>query len=184
MNGQSQSLECAAVSASAPTHVGAVAQRLRRRRIRVEVEVPEGLMGEFDLMVHELLAGKRARLDTLEQEFKAIETRALAGLAVIVAAISAHGGTGQSGRLVGQKDVAASHEAMSPRSTVDLIVHTKTSSCCVEQPPCGEIHDESHSPDQANLSVLLTEIRGQAGVGNLFPPELQSFSEQFCRGLE
>jgi hypothetical protein len=36
-------------------------------------------------MMHELLAGKRTRLETLEQECKAIETQALAGLAVIVA---------------------------------------------------------------------------------------------------
>jgi hypothetical protein len=73
---------------------------LRRRKVRVEVEIPEGQMGEFDLMMHGLLAGKRKRLDTLEQEWKAIEARALAGLAVIVAAIQAHPGTGQAGRLV------------------------------------------------------------------------------------
>jgi len=71
----------------------------RRRKIRVEVEVPEGLMGEFDLMMHELLVGKRARLDALEQEFKAIETRAFAGLGFILATLRASAG-GQSGRLV------------------------------------------------------------------------------------
>jgi hypothetical protein len=65
-----------------------------------EVELPEALMGEFDLMVHEIVAGKRTRLEALEQEFKAIETRSLAGLAVIVEAVRAHPGTGQAGRLV------------------------------------------------------------------------------------
>jgi hypothetical protein len=75
------------------------ASPLRRRKIRVEVEVPEGLMGEFDLMVHEVLVGKRARLDALEQEFKAIETRALAGPGFLLATIRASAG-GQSGRLV------------------------------------------------------------------------------------
>jgi len=56
----------------------------RRRKIRVEVEVPEALMGEFDLMVQEVLAGPRTRLTVLEQEFKAIEQRGLVGLAVIL----------------------------------------------------------------------------------------------------
>ncbi len=102
-NGHGHNAEGISVQGSAPTHVGGSpaqgAQPLRRRRIRVEVEVPEGLMGEFDLMVHELLVGKRARLDALEQEFKAIETRALAGLGFIVATIRTSAG-GQSGRLV------------------------------------------------------------------------------------
>jgi hypothetical protein len=40
---------------------------LRRRRIRVEVEIPEGLIAEFDLMVQELLAGPRTRLTALER---------------------------------------------------------------------------------------------------------------------
>jgi hypothetical protein len=73
---------------------------LRRRKVRVEVEIPEGQVGEFDLMMHELLAGKRTRLETLEQEFKAIEERGLRGLSVILAAIRSHAGTGQAGRLV------------------------------------------------------------------------------------
>ncbi len=72
---------------------------LRRRKIRMEVEVPETLMGEFDLAMHVLLAGPRTRLTQLEQESKAIETRALAGLAVILAAVRSSGG-GQSTRLV------------------------------------------------------------------------------------
>jgi hypothetical protein len=55
-------------------------QRHRRRKVRVEVEVPEALMGEFDLRVQEVLAGHRTRLALLEQEFKAVETRGLAGL--------------------------------------------------------------------------------------------------------
>ena len=78
----------------------AVAQRpLRRGRIRVEVEVPESLMGEFDLMVQEVLAGPRTRLTLLEQEFKAIETRGLAGLAVILDTVRSSSG-GQVARLV------------------------------------------------------------------------------------
>ena len=44
-------------------------QPLKRRKVRVEVEIPEALMGEFDLMMHELLAGQRTRLDTLAQEW-------------------------------------------------------------------------------------------------------------------
>jgi len=76
------------------------ARPLRRRRIRVEVEVPEALMGEFDLMVQEVLAGPRTRLTLLEQEFKAIETRGLAGLGVIHRSITSHPGTGQTRRLV------------------------------------------------------------------------------------
>jgi hypothetical protein len=63
----------------------------------VEVQVPEGLMGEFDLMMQELLVGKRTRLDTLEQEFKAIEVRGLRGLSVILTAIRSRAGTGQAG---------------------------------------------------------------------------------------
>jgi hypothetical protein len=77
-----------------------VSPTLRRRKVRVEVEIPEGLMGEFDLMMQELLVGKRCRLDTLEQEFKAIEVRGLRGLAVILTAIRSHAGSGQAGRLV------------------------------------------------------------------------------------
>src|ERR1700730_10377852 len=78
----------------------AAPQVLRRRKVRVEVEIPEGQMGEFDLMMQELLAGKRTRLDTLEQEFKAIEVRGLRGLSVILTAIRSHAGSGQAGRLV------------------------------------------------------------------------------------
>jgi hypothetical protein len=36
----------------------------------------------------------------------------------------------------------------------------------------------NHKLIEDNLSVVLIEIRGQANVGKLFPPELQSFSEQ------
>jgi hypothetical protein len=82
---------------------GVAARRLgplRRRKVRVEVEVPEALMGEFDLMMQELLVGKRARLDTLGQEIEAIEVRGLEGLQVILAAIRSNPGTGQVGRLV------------------------------------------------------------------------------------
>jgi hypothetical protein len=75
------------------------AMPLRRRKIRVEVEVPEGMMGEFDLAVHEILGGARTRLTALEQEFTAIETRALAGLHIILSAVRASDG-GQSARLV------------------------------------------------------------------------------------
>jgi hypothetical protein len=71
----------------------------RRRKIRVEVEVPEALMGEFDLAVQEVLAGPRTRLRLLEQEFKAIETRGLLGLAVILDTVRSSGG-GQAARLV------------------------------------------------------------------------------------
>jgi hypothetical protein len=78
---------------------GSVAQRHRRRKVRVEVEVPEALMGEFDLMVQEVLAGPRTRLTQLEQEFKAIETRALAGLEVILDCVRTSG-AGQAARLV------------------------------------------------------------------------------------
>lgn len=72
----------------------------RRRKVRVEVEIPEGLMGEFDLMVHEILDGKRTRLETLEQEWKAIETRAMAGLETILTAVRARRWSGQEVRLV------------------------------------------------------------------------------------
>jgi len=50
--------------------------------------------------MQEILAGKRTRLDTLEQEFRAIETRGLHGLSVILTAIRSHAGTGQAGQLV------------------------------------------------------------------------------------
>ena len=78
----------------------AVAQRpWRRRKVRVEVEVPEVLMGEFDLMVQEVLAGPRTRLTQLEQEFKEIEVRALVGLEVILDCVRTSG-AGQAARLV------------------------------------------------------------------------------------
>ena len=71
----------------------------RRRKVRVEVEIPESLMGEFDLMVQEVLVGPRTRLTQLEQEFKAIEARGLAGLAVILDSVRLSTG-GQAARLV------------------------------------------------------------------------------------
>jgi hypothetical protein len=71
----------------------------RRRKVRVEVEIPEELMGEFDLMVQEVLVGPRTRLAQLEQEFKAIEARGLAGLEVILESVRSGCG-GQSARLV------------------------------------------------------------------------------------
>src|SRR3954467_2765376 len=67
---------------------GCVAQRHRRRKVRVEVEVPEVLMGEFDLMVQEVLLGPRTRLTLLEQEIQAIEARGLAALGVILRSIA------------------------------------------------------------------------------------------------
>jgi hypothetical protein len=72
----------------------------QRRRTRVEVEVPEALMGEFELMLHELLEGKRTRLNLLGEEVAAIESRALEGLQVILEAIRSDAGTAQCGRLV------------------------------------------------------------------------------------
>ena len=51
-------------------------------------------------MVQEVLVGPRTRLTLLEQEFKAIERRALAGLKVILHTIRSSAG-GQSARLVG-----------------------------------------------------------------------------------
>jgi len=89
-----------AEGAGAATPGIAVAQRpWRRRKVRVEVEIPEALMGEFDLMVQEVLAGPRTRLTMLEQEFKAIETRGMAGLAVILDSVRSSCG-GQSDCLV------------------------------------------------------------------------------------
>lgn len=75
-------------------------QRHRRRKIRVEVEVPEALMGEFDLAVQEVLAGSRTRLTLLEQEIEAIEVRGLTGLGIILGSIADHPGTSQTRRLV------------------------------------------------------------------------------------
>ena len=71
----------------------------RRRKVRVGVEVPEALMGEFDLAVQEVLAGPRTRLTLLEQEFTAIEARGLVGLAVILDTLRSSQG-GQAARLV------------------------------------------------------------------------------------
>jgi hypothetical protein len=50
-------------------------------------------------MVQEVLAGPRTRLRQLEQEFKAIEARGLAGLEVILDSVRSSAG-GQSARLV------------------------------------------------------------------------------------
>jgi hypothetical protein len=51
-------------------------------------------------MMQEILDGKRTRLDTLEQEWKAIETRARVGLETILTAVRARRGSGQEVRLV------------------------------------------------------------------------------------
>jgi hypothetical protein len=95
--GRARGVELGRTPASGPG--SPVAQRHRRRKIRVEVEVPEALMGEFDLGVQEVLSGARTRLTVLEQEFKAIETRGLVGLALILDTIRSSSG-GQAARLV------------------------------------------------------------------------------------
>jgi hypothetical protein len=62
--GSRRGTELTGMRTSGPGSAGA--QRHRQRKIRVEVEIPEALMGEFDLAVQEG-AGPRTRLTLLEQ---------------------------------------------------------------------------------------------------------------------
>ena len=68
--------------------------------MRFEVEIPEEASVEFDLMMYELFTGQRDRPEQFKQDDAAIAARAAEALATIVAAIRAHPGTGQAGRLV------------------------------------------------------------------------------------
>ncbi len=68
--------------------------------IRFEVEIPAEAAAEFDLMMYELFTGQRDRPKRYKQEDAAIAVRAGEALATIVAAIRAHPGTAQAGRLV------------------------------------------------------------------------------------
>ena len=72
----------------------------RPGRVRVAVEIPEEAATEFELMMHELLRGKRDRALLLERERAVIQAQAVAALERIVTAIRAHPRTGQVRRLV------------------------------------------------------------------------------------
>jgi len=77
----------------APVSASATALRPARRKVRVSVEIPEEAATEFELLMSELLTGKRDRALALERERATIQAQA-------VAAIRMHPGTGQVCRLV------------------------------------------------------------------------------------
>lgn len=70
------------------------------RTVRVEAEIPEEAIAEFELMMLELLAGKRDRALALERERATIQAQAVAALEIVAEAIRLNPGTGQARRLV------------------------------------------------------------------------------------
>lgn len=71
-----------------------------RRTVRVTVEIPQSSVTEFELMMLELVVGKRDRALALERERATIQAQAVAALEIVTAAIREHPGTGQARRLV------------------------------------------------------------------------------------
>jgi len=70
------------------------------KTVHVEADIPVSQRDEFDQAMIGILAGERLRMDALERDENAIETRALSALKVIESAISEHPTTGGARRLV------------------------------------------------------------------------------------
>ena len=68
--------------------------------LHVEADIPPKQRAEFWLAMSEIAAGRRPRLEALEQDVERVRARALAALALIERAIDAHLGSGQARSLV------------------------------------------------------------------------------------
>ena len=69
------------------------------KTVRVEAEIPVSQRDEFERAIIDIVAGERPRMDTLDRDLAAINTRAMAALADIEKAINDHPTSGQAKRL-------------------------------------------------------------------------------------
>jgi hypothetical protein len=70
------------------------------KTVRVEAEIPVSQRDEFERAIIDIVAGERPRMDALDRDLAAINTRAITALADIEKAINDHPTSGQAKRLV------------------------------------------------------------------------------------
>jgi hypothetical protein len=70
------------------------------KTVHVEADIPASQRDEFDRAIVDIIAGERPRMDTLDRDLAAVQSRAMAGLQAIEKAINDHPTTGQAKRLV------------------------------------------------------------------------------------